>query len=51
METSCSVQYWELQEVAVLQFIRITGEHLRRFVSLYGIQNFVDVFILNLAMN
>jgi hypothetical protein len=30
-----------------LQLIRLTGELLRGFAMLYGIQNFIDLFILN----
>jgi hypothetical protein len=49
IETNCSVLCWELQEAATLQLIRRTGEHLRKFALLCGIQSSIDLFMLNLA--
>jgi hypothetical protein len=41
METICSVQCWKPQEAAAVQLIQLTGEHLRGFALLSGIQSFV----------
>jgi hypothetical protein len=49
METSYSISYWKPRGAAALQVIRLTAEHLWRFALLWGIQSFIDVFILKLA--
>jgi hypothetical protein len=50
-ETNCSVRCWKAQKTAVLQLIPTTGEHLRRFAPLSGIQNFVNWFVANRGTN
>jgi hypothetical protein len=44
-----SVQCWKLPEAAALRLIQLTGEYLRGFALLYGIQSFIDLFVLNVA--
>jgi hypothetical protein len=44
-----SVQCWKLPEAAALRLIQPTGEYLRGFALLCGIQSFINLFVLDVA--